>query len=109
MASPHAAGAAAIAAGLQPGWGATALKAALLGGADPVPALAGRGVTGARLDAAAPPPSPRRRPPGAPDRSATSRERGPPPDGAPAAHTPARSAEPRVRRPRARPSAGLRA
>jgi hypothetical protein len=104
MASPHAAGAAAIAAGLQPGWDATALKAALLGGADPVPALAGRGVTGARLDAAGTAALAAGRAPGAPDRSAfepTSEV--PPPDGAPAAHTPARSAgEPRVRRLRVR-------
>ena len=52
MASPHAAGAAAIAAGAAARLGRRALKAALLGGADPAPALAGRGVSGARLNAA---------------------------------------------------------
>ena len=53
MASPHVAGAAALAAALQPGWNGTQLKAALLDGADRLPSLAGTSVTGARLNAAA--------------------------------------------------------
>ena len=52
MAAPHVAGAAALAAALQPGWNAVQLKAALLGGADPRPGLAGLAVSGARLNAA---------------------------------------------------------
>jgi subtilisin family serine protease len=51
MASPHVAGAAALAAALQPGWSATQIKAALLDGADRLPGLAGSSVTGARLNA----------------------------------------------------------
>jgi subtilisin family serine protease len=51
MASPHVAGAAALAAALQPGWTGTQLKAALLDGADRLPGLAGVSVAGARLNA----------------------------------------------------------
>ena len=46
MAAPHVAGAAALAAALQPGWNGAQLKAALLGGADPRPGLAGLSVSG---------------------------------------------------------------
>ena len=52
MAAPHVAGAAALAAALQPGWNGAQLKAALLAGADPRPGLAGLAVSGARLNAA---------------------------------------------------------
>jgi thermitase len=51
MASPHAAGAAALVAALQPGWNGTQLKDALMAGGDRRPALAGTSVTGARLNA----------------------------------------------------------
>ncbi len=53
MASPHVAGAAALVTAAHPGWTTAQRKRALLGAADPVPALAGKSVTGARLDAAA--------------------------------------------------------
>jgi thermitase len=53
MASPHAAGAAALAAALQPGWSGVQLKSALLDGADRLAGLAGVAVTGGRLNAAA--------------------------------------------------------
>ena len=53
MASPHVAGAAALVTAAHPGWTTAQRKRALLGAADPVPALAGMSVTGARLDAAA--------------------------------------------------------
>ena len=53
MASPHVAGAAALVTAAHPGWTTAQRKRALLGAADPVPALAGTSVTGARLDAAA--------------------------------------------------------
>jgi subtilisin family serine protease len=52
MASPHVAGAAALAAALQPAWDGTQLKAAVLDGADRLAGLAGTSVTGARLNAA---------------------------------------------------------
>jgi subtilisin family serine protease len=51
MASPHVAGAAALAAALQPGWSGTQVKAALLDGADRLAGLAGVSLTGARLNA----------------------------------------------------------
>lgn len=51
MAAPHAAGVAALVAGLRPDWGAEAIKAAVLAGADRVPGLAGLAVTGGRLNA----------------------------------------------------------
>jgi subtilisin family serine protease len=53
MASPHVAGAAALAGAVQPGWGAVALKAALLDGADRLAGLGGVSVSGGRLNAAA--------------------------------------------------------
>jgi thermitase len=53
MASPHAAGAAALAAAVQPGWSGVQLKSALLDGADRLAGLAGVAVTGGRLNAAA--------------------------------------------------------
>jgi len=53
MASPHAAGAAALAAAVQPGWSGAQLKSALLDGADRLAGLAGVSVTGGRLNAAA--------------------------------------------------------
>jgi subtilisin family serine protease len=52
MASPHVAGAAALAAALRPDWDGTQLKAAVLDGADRLASLAGTSVTGARLNAA---------------------------------------------------------
>jgi subtilisin family serine protease len=99
MASPHAAGVAAIEAGLQPGWGAAALKDALLAGADRLPELAGRSVTGARLNAAGAAALAAGRPPGTPDRSALPRgnELAPSPT-APAPSPPAQAAgRPQVR------------
>ena len=99
MASPHAAGVAAIAAGLQPGWDAAALKAALLGGTDRIPALAGRGVTAGRLSAAGTAARAAGRPPGAPDRSAFDPGAPAGPGDAPAGDPPAPAATPpRVRR-----------
>jgi hypothetical protein len=53
MASPHVAGAAALVTAAHPGWTTAQRKRALLDTAERVPALAGRAVTGARLDAAA--------------------------------------------------------
>ncbi|MET0685586.1 MAG: S8 family serine peptidase [Solirubrobacteraceae bacterium] len=98
MASPHAAGVAAIASGLRPGWDAGALKAALLGGADPIPGLAGRGVTDGRLSAAGTAALAAGRPPGAPDRSAFLPSPAAPGE-APVSAPPARAAaRPRVRR-----------
>lgn len=52
MAAPHVAGAAALAFSLAPSATVSEIRAALLAGADPVPALAGKTVTGGRLDAA---------------------------------------------------------
>jgi thermitase len=53
MASPHVAGAAALAAAVQPGWSGVQLKAALMDGADRLAGLAGVSVSGGRLNAAA--------------------------------------------------------
>jgi subtilisin family serine protease len=66
MAAPHVSGAAALLFSLQPSATVTAVREALLGSVDPVPALAGKTVTGGRLNAAAavdlfdaaPPPAP---------------------------------------------------
>jgi thermitase len=52
MATPHAAGAAALVASAHPGFTAAQVKAALMGGVDPVSALSGKSVTGGRLNAA---------------------------------------------------------
>ena len=52
MATPHVAGAAALVASIQPAWIGLQLKTALMDGADRIPALAGRSVTGGRLNAA---------------------------------------------------------
>ena len=51
MATPHVAGAAALLRAQDPGASATAVKGALLSNVDPVPALAGKTVTGGRLNA----------------------------------------------------------
>ena len=51
MATPHVAGAAALIAAAAPGLGAQELKAALLGGVEPQASLAGRTVSGGRLNA----------------------------------------------------------
>jgi hypothetical protein len=53
MASPHVAGAAALAAALKPGWSGAEVRAALLAGADRLPGLTGTSVSGGRLNAAA--------------------------------------------------------
>ena len=53
MATPHVAGAAALVFAVHPDWSARQVKQALLDGADRIPALAGKAVTGGRLDAAA--------------------------------------------------------
>jgi thermitase len=53
MASPHAAGAAALIAAVQPRWSAVDVKAALLAGADRLPGLTGVSASGGRLNAAA--------------------------------------------------------
>jgi subtilisin family serine protease len=52
MAAPHVAGAAALLAAVFPAWGPADLKGALLGSVDPLPSLAGKTVTGGRLNAA---------------------------------------------------------
>lgn len=51
MASPHVAGVATLIAGYRPGLTVGQIKSAILRGADPIPALAGTSVTGARLNA----------------------------------------------------------
>lgn len=51
MATPHVTGAAALYAATHPGATAAQIKAALLGSAIPTPSLAGKTVTGGRLDA----------------------------------------------------------
>ena len=53
MATPHVAGAAALVAAAHPAWTASARKQALLASADPIAGLAGKAVSGGRLDAAA--------------------------------------------------------
>ena len=53
MATPHAAGAAALVASAHPGFAASQIKAALMGSVDKIPALAGKAVSGGRLNAAA--------------------------------------------------------
>jgi len=53
MASPHVAGAAALVTAVHPDWTAAQRKRALLDTAQRVPPLAGKAVTGGRLDAAA--------------------------------------------------------
>jgi thermitase len=52
MAAAFTSGVAALVASRQPGWSAAQIKAALLAGTDPLPGLAGRAVTGGRLNAA---------------------------------------------------------
>jgi subtilisin family serine protease len=81
MATPHVAGAAALLFAQRPGATPEAVKQALLAGVDPVPSLAGRTVTGGRLNVyaalvgrppppAAPPPAPAAPPAAAaPDRT----------------------------------------
>jgi PKD repeat protein len=51
MAAPHVSGAAALALSLDPSLSTADLKRALLAGTDPVAALAGRSVSGGRLNA----------------------------------------------------------
>jgi subtilisin family serine protease len=51
MATPHVSGAAALAAALNPGASAPELKALLIGSTDADPALAGKTISGGRLDA----------------------------------------------------------
>jgi subtilisin family serine protease len=53
MAAPHVAGAAALAFSLKPDATVAEVRQGLLGSVDPVPALAGRTVSGGRLDASA--------------------------------------------------------
>jgi thermitase len=53
MATPHVAGAAALVAAANPTFSAAQIKAALMDTADPIATLAGKSVTGARLNAAA--------------------------------------------------------
>ena len=50
MATPHVTGAAALYASLHPGSTAAQIKAAILSSAVPTPSLAGKTVTGGRLD-----------------------------------------------------------
>lgn len=52
MAAPQVSGTAALLFSLKPGASVTAVRNALLAGTDPVPSLAGKSVTGGRLDAA---------------------------------------------------------
>jgi subtilisin family serine protease len=52
MATPHVSGVAALAWSIAPNATVSEVKAALLGGVDPIPALAGKTVTGGRLNAA---------------------------------------------------------
>ena len=52
MATPHVAGALALMRAAQPSLNAAQLKAAVLGGVDPLAALSGRALTGGRLNAA---------------------------------------------------------
>ena len=52
MATPHVAGAAALVLSRHPEWTAQQVKDALLGSADPLPSLAGKTVTGGRLNVA---------------------------------------------------------
>lgn len=52
MASPHAAGAAALVVAANPGWTAAQVKAALMSSVDPKSQLAARSVSGGRLNAA---------------------------------------------------------
>ncbi|HEY1277492.1 MAG TPA: S8 family peptidase [Thermoleophilaceae bacterium] len=52
MAAPHVAGVAALLLSLHPGWTASQLKDRILSTVDPLPSLAGRTVSGGRLNAA---------------------------------------------------------
>jgi hypothetical protein len=53
MATPHVAGAAALVAAVNPSFSAAQIKDALMSSADPIAGLAGKSVSGARLNAAA--------------------------------------------------------
>ena len=53
MATPHVVGVAALVAGLHPDWSSDQVINAVVSSVDPDPALAGRTITGGRLDAAA--------------------------------------------------------
>jgi subtilisin family serine protease len=65
MAAPHVAGVAALMRAVSPGIDVTALKQRLLDAVDPIPALAGKTVTGGRLNALATIATPEAIPPGA--------------------------------------------